>query len=247
MRAGPENAADRCAGRILGKMRRSARRWALFDRGRKIALGLSGGLDSLVLVELMSRMKRQWHPALECVALHVRVDAEGSASVLSPQIRDWVESRGMELIEVDPRQDIPSTGIRCFECSRIRRRSLFEEAEARACPLVALGHHADDVVETWLMSLFYTGSGDSLLPRRDYFDGAVSVIRPMIEIRRSEIERVARLADIPEPAPPCPEEAPGRRAKVAEALRSLRPDEKLVRRHLFWAAMRKIDAESDGS
>lgn len=238
-----DGAADRCAGRILGKMRRSARHWGLFKGGARIALGLSGGRDSLVMLELMARMRQQWHPPLELLALHVRLDAGGEGPQLPEKIREWVKSRGIDLVEVTPRQEIPEEGLRCFTCSRIRRRSLFEEAEARGCRLVALGHHADDVVETWLMSLLYSGTGDPLPPRRDYFDGAISVIRPMIEIRRPELVRLARLAELPAPVPPCPLEERGRRTKVEAALKSLRPDEKLVRRHLFWAAMRDLDAE----
>lgn len=237
-----DGTADRCAGRILGKMRRITRRWKLFEGGARIALGLSGGRDSLVMLELMARMRQQWHPPLKLIAMHVRLDAGGEGPELPRRISDWVESLDLEMIEVSPRQEIPREGLRCFSCSRIRRRSLFEEAERRGYQLVALGHHADDVVETWLMSLLYSGSGDALPPRRDYFDGAISVIRPMIEIRRAEIARLARLAMLPVPIPPCPLEEGGKRAKVENALRSLRPDEKLVRRQLFWAAMRDLGA-----
>jgi len=234
---------DRCAGRLLGKMRRAARRWGLFSSGSRIALGVSGGRDSLALVELMSRLATRWHPRLELAAFHVRVDSRGRGPELSPEIREFIQSRGMPLIEVDPRGDIGTTGLRCFQCSRIRRRSLFEQAEQSGFPTVALGHHADDVVETWLMSLFFSGSGDTLLPVRRYFDGAVTIIRPMIELRRGEIARLARLGGHPPPAPPCPDEDRSRRTRIENALKELRPDERLIRRHLFWAAMRAESIE----
>jgi len=233
-----QKAADRAAGRMLGKMRRSARKWAFFESGTKVALAVSGGLDSLVMVELMSRFGLRWFPRLEMIALHIRLDARGTGENLNPEITEYIRSRGVELVEIDPRQEIPPEEIHCFECSRIRRRSLFEEAEKLGYPVVALGHHADDLVETWLMSLFYSGTPDLLLPMREYFEGAVSVIRPMIELQRRELKRLARLTEIPEPMAPCPLETQGRRESISRALAQLRPDEQRVRRHLFHAALR---------
>jgi len=236
------NPVDRCAGRILGKMRRSARRWKLYEGGSRIAIGLSGGRDSLVLLELMALMREHWHPRLKLLALHLRLNTDGVTVGLPPAIHNWAAHRQIEIIEVIPTDPLPEGKLRCFECSRIRRKTLFQEASVRGFPLLALGHHADDVVETWLMSLFFSGKSDSLPPRRDYFDSTISVIRPMIEIRRAEITRLARLAEVPDPIPACPLEEKGRRRRVKEALRCIRPDEKLVRRHLFWAAMRNFQA-----
>ena len=241
-----QSTADRCAGRLLGKMRRSARRWELYEGGSRIALGISGGRDSLVMLELMASMRESWHPPLELTALHIRLDAGGVAGELPSPIHDRARQHKVDIIEIIPESRLLPEKLSCFECSRIRRRTLFEEAASRGFPLVALGHHADDVVETWLMSLFYSGSGDSLPPRRDYFGASISVIRPMIEIRRAEIIRMARLAELPAPAPACPLEDTGKRRKIEEALKCLRPDEKLVRRHLFWTAMRNLAPPENG-
>ncbi len=235
----------RAAGRLVGKLRRACRRWQLVPTEGGVAVGLSGGRDSLVLLDLMTRAYRSRRPPLTLKALHVRLDADGAGPPLSEETHRWCRQRGVEVDEIEPRIDPGGDGPRdCFSCARIRRRTLLESAEAHGCRVLALGHHADDVVETWLLSLFYNGRAEVLSPRRAYFDGAVTVVRPLLEIRRDEIHRLANLCGLPEPPPPCPREDRARRDRVRAVLGALGRDERLVRRQLFWAAMRDLEGAS---
>ena len=205
-------------------------------------MAISGGLDSLVMAYLVGEHNRRLQRPLELLALHVRVDGDGAAAGLPDAIREWLESRSLELIEVEPRLDIPETeGMECFSCARIRRRSLLETADARGASHVALGHHADDVVETWLMSLMFSGTAETMPPVRTYFGGTVTVVRPLYELKKGELARLARLADLPEPAPPCTMERSAKRNKVRTVLASLGRDQSLVRRQLYWAAVKQIE------
>ena len=150
-----------------------------------------------------------------------------------------LESRDIGLFEVDGRLD-PSEELPldCFACARARRRTLLETADARGVRFVALGHHADDVVETWLLSLMYTGTPEVIPPVRSYFDGTVTVVRPLYELQRRELARLALLASFPAPVVGCRREDEARREKVRKALSALGRDQGLVRRQLFWAAVR---------
>lgn len=204
-----------------------------------LAVGLSGGRDSLALVSLLSEASRRRSSPLTLVALHVDLGADAVGAPLPSQTRQWCEERGVEVRIVQPRVSPGEPDpIDCFGCARLRRRALLEATESAGCRVLALGHHADDVVETWLLSLFYTGTAEVLAPRRTYFDGAVTVVRPLVEIRRQEIHRLARLCGFPDSPPACPRQGAARRDRVREVLAALGRDERTVRRHLFWAAMR---------
>jgi tRNA(Ile)-lysidine synthase TilS/MesJ len=87
----------------------------------------------------------------------------------------------------------------------------------------------------------YSGKPEVLPPVRSYFDGAVTVVRPLYELRRSELRRLARLAVFPEPVARCRREDEARREKVREALSALGRDQNLVRRQLYWAAVRQYE------
>jgi tRNA 2-thiocytidine biosynthesis protein TtcA len=234
---------ERCSGRLLGKLRRTARRWPVLPEGECLMLAVSGGIDSLAMTYLVSEHNRRLKRPLKMSAIHVRLDADGVAKELPGHTAEWLNSRGLEVIEVDGRLDgSEQLPLDCFACARARRRTLLEAAEARAASCVALGHHADDVVETWLLSLMYTGNAEAIPPVRTYFDGAVSIVRPLYELQRRELVRLARLADLPEPIARCRQEDEARRERVRQALSALGRDQHLVRRQLYWAAVRQYEA-----
>jgi tRNA 2-thiocytidine biosynthesis protein TtcA len=235
----PTTDLDRCVGRLKGKLRRTARRWPVLPEGERLVLALSGGIDSLAMAYLVGEHNRHLQRPLEISGLHVRLDAEGVTRGLPEATRRWLGARGVEVLEVEARlngsEELP---LDCFACARARRRTLLEVADAHDASCVALGHHADDVVETWLLTLMYTGTAEVMPPVRSYFDGAVSVVRPLCELRRSELRRLARLAGFPKPVARCRHEDDARRGKMRNALSALGRDQELVRRQLYWAAMR---------
>ena len=239
----PTTDLDRCVGRLSGKLRRTARRWPVLPEGKSLVLALSGGVDSLAMAYLIGEHNRHLQKPLEISGLHVRLDAGGLTRGLPEATRRWLEEREIEVVEVEGRlngsEELP---LDCFTCARVRRRTLLETADARKASYVALGHHADDVVETWLLSLMYTGTAEVIPPLRPYFDGAVTVVRPLYELRRQELFRLARLADFPQPVARCPQEDDARRDRVRKALAALGDDQSLVRRQLYWAAVREFSS-----
>lgn len=233
---------EACLGRLTVKLRRAARRWSLLDDGARVAVGVSGGRDSLALVELLHAVSLELQRPLTLVGVHVTLDGDGRASRLPEAHLEFLEGRGVALEEVPPPAEAELEGpLECFRCAQWRRRALLTAARDRGCPLLALGHHADDVVETWLVSMLYTGSPEVLVPRRSYFGGAVTLVRPAWMLRREELARLHRLAGAPEPVAACSREASSRRARVVAMLRTLGRDERTVRRQLFWAAARAFE------
>lgn len=230
---------ERCQGRLLGKLRRTARRWSVFPEGERLMLAVSGGLDSLAMAYLVGEHNRRLKRPIEITAAHVLLDADGATAGLPEETVRWLSARGIEVEEIDARLDgSEKPPLDCFACARARRRTLLEAADQRGAGVVALGHHADDVVETWLLSLMYTGTPETIPAVRSYLDGAVTLVRPLYELRRGELARLARLAGFPQPIDRCRREDEARRQKVRDALAAMGKDQKLVRRQLFWAAVR---------
>ncbi len=218
----------------------------MIPEGGRLAIGLSGGWDSLALLRLLVTAVGSMRRPVELVAVHVRLDAAGGTPGLGPVFDAWCGELGVELVQVEPRLDpAEEVPLGCFRCAAIRRRTLLEQADARGCSHLALGHHADDVVETWLLALFYTGRGETLPPRRSYFEGAVTLIRPLYEIRRPEIHRLGRLCGFPQPPAACSRSGDARRDRVREVLAALGRDQARVRRQLYWTAMRERTPETE--
>ncbi len=205
-------------------------------------LAVSGGVDSLAMAYLVCEHNRRLKRQLKISAIHVCLDTDGPAKELSDSTAGWLRSRGLEVIEVEGRLDgSEELPLDCFACARARRRTLLEAAETQGASHVALGHHADDVVETWLLSLMYTGNAESIPPVRSYFDGAVTIVRPLYELQRRELVRLGRLADFPEPVTSCRREGEARRERIRQVLSALGRDQGLVRRQLYWAAVRQYE------
>ncbi len=237
------------AGRLIGKLGRAIHRWDMLEEGEAVALGVSGGHDSLAMVRLLVAHNASLRVPHPLYGLHVRLTADG-AEPLPKETVTWCRSLGVEVEEAAARLDPAETQpLDCFRCARVRRRTLLEAADARGCRALALGHHADDVVETFLLGLFYTGRGDVLAPARTYFSGSVRVVRPLYEIRRAEIRRLAAQSDFPPPPRACQrdDESGARRGRVQRVLRALGHDEGRVRRQLFWAAVRQLDTASSAA
>jgi tRNA 2-thiocytidine biosynthesis protein TtcA len=243
-----ERRLEAALSRLTAKLRRANRKWSLLPEGARVAVGVSGGSDSLVLVRLLVASNRTLRRPLELIAVHVPLTADGPAEPLPCRVRAWLSDLGVALEEraasLGP-CDVPP--LDCFRCARLRRRALLEGAQALGCPILALGHHADDVVETWLLSLLYTGASEVLAPHRSYFGGVVRVVRPLHEMRRQELRRLARLAGAPDTESSCSREASSRRARARALLGALGRDQRLVRRHLYWAAVRGLKETSGGA
>jgi tRNA 2-thiocytidine biosynthesis protein TtcA len=123
----------------------------------------------------------------------------------------------------------------CFRCAWNRRKTLFQTAHALGCQKLALGHHADDAAVTTLLNLLFSGRLETLEPRVDFFDGQVTVIRPLIHTEAKELARYSRAAGFP-PAPPCPFESDTNRQKIEDFLRGFGAQQAQIRANLWRTA-----------
>jgi tRNA 2-thiocytidine biosynthesis protein TtcA len=225
---------DSVARNMLKSVNRAVREFELLADGDRIAVGVSGGKDSRVLLDALLRGVNI--PGTYTVVA-VYIDGMGvGLPNLVPTLEPWFRELGVQY-EIAPLAvaDDEALPMDCFRCAFNRRKALFLAAERLDCNKVALGHHADDAAVTTLMSLMVKGALEMLEPRRSYFDGRLTLIRPLIYTTEKEIARYARAQGWtfpPELA--CPREADAHRAKFERFLATFKDREQAQIRANLW-------------
>ncbi|MCD4739349.1 MAG: tRNA 2-thiocytidine biosynthesis TtcA family protein [Anaerolineae bacterium] len=215
------SASDKIAAYLQKPLNRAVREFNLIEDGDRIAVGVSGGKDSRVLLELLLRGV-DIQGAYEVAAVHIEGTDVGLPDQ-RPVLEPWVRTLGVEYeiapLAVAANEPLP---MNCFRCSWNRRKALFFAAGRLGCNKVALGHHADDAAVTTLLNVLYKGRAESLAPHRTFFEGRFIVIRPLIYVEESAIVRYARARgwEFP-PELECLRARETRRAKLTEFLQTL--------------------------
>jgi len=209
----------------------------MIDAGEKLAVGLSGGKDSLTLCWILqNRLK------------HIPVDYDLTAIYIDPGFENGFADRlaehcgamGIDLIveHTDHGQIAHSSENRenpCFLCSRLRRKRLFELAESIGARKLALGHHKDDIIETLFLNIFYAGEISTMAPRQEFFNGAMTIIRPLAFLDEDKIRKFSELMQFPVFESTCPSAKQSKRYAVKEMLTELYRTNRKIRGNIFRA------------
>ncbi len=229
---------------FLGRRLNSAQKqWNLFEDGDRVLLGLSGGKDSVSLLHLLPHWRRNAPLDFSLSAMHVEMaQAEGNDE-RRQRLTALADRLDVELAfatsPVDEKRD--HTGRKthpCFRCAWKRRAALFSHAGARGFNKVALAHHLDDAAQTILMNLLFKGESGGMEPRREFFDGQIVLIRPLILAEEKEIKRVAAVVDFDCLGCLCADEKASERVHVGNFLNSFGRQSSTVKRQLWRASQR---------
>jgi tRNA(Ile)-lysidine synthase TilS/MesJ len=164
----------------------------LIEPGDKIAVAVSGGKDSLLLAKLFQELKR--HPIMDFDVVYISMDP-GFNEMNKQLLNENINKLGIELdieqsnifaIAGSIAQDYP-----CYMCARMRRGFLYNMAKERGCNKLALGHHFDDIIETTMLNILYSGTMRTMLPKlpSENFEG-LELIRPMCLIHEDDIVKI---------------------------------------------------------
>ena len=174
--------------RVQGKVRKALELYNMIDAGDKIAVGLSGGKDSLTLLDALASLKNYYPVPFDLVA--ITVDMHNGESDFS-KITEFCEKRGVEH-KIVPSQiydilfKIRKEPNPCSLCARLRRAILAETAKKLGCNKVALGHHADDLIETAVMNLIRGTGWRGLTPMSQN-----QIARPLLSWTKTDITQYA--------------------------------------------------------
>ncbi len=196
--------AARLETRLYRQVKDTCERYALLAPGDRILVAMSGGKDSYTLFHLLTRMVTRLPFSVELVAVHLDQVQPGYDGT---KLRAYLEGTGhrFEILQEDTysvvTEHLPATATYCSMCSRLRRGILYTAAERLGCNKLALGHHRDDSLETFLLNLFYSGKLQAMPASYRTDDGRFEVVRPLIECGEAEIAAFA--ATQPFPIIPC--------------------------------------------
>jgi tRNA 2-thiocytidine biosynthesis protein TtcA len=194
------DAVRRLESRLSRDVKDTCVRYQLLAPGDRIMLAMSGGKDSYTLFHLLTRIVPRLPFRVEIIAVHldqVQPDYDGSG------LRGYLEASGQpfEILREDTysvvTSHLPETATYCSLCSRLRRGILYTAAERLGCNKIALGHHRDDSLETFLLNLFYSGKLQAMPASYRTDDGRFEVIRPLIECGEAEIAAFAAAQAFP--------------------------------------------------
>ncbi|MBW1936171.1 MAG: tRNA 2-thiocytidine(32) synthetase TtcA [Deltaproteobacteria bacterium] len=209
----------------------------MISEGDHVLVAVSGGKDSLSLLWLLRERLKRVPIEYGIIAVHVDV---GFGSDSAERMKSFFTEHGFDYrivrTDIGPKAHGPENRENpCFLCSRLRRKILFELANELGCNKIAFGHHKDDVIETFFLNLFYGASLSTMMPVQDFFQGKLTIIRPMYLIDLALVKRYANSMGWPEIDLGCPSAGSTKREEIRKMLRSFYRGNKKVKGNIFHA------------
>ena len=222
---------------VLSRVRKAVDDYNMIEEGDCIAVGISGGKDSLTLLQALAALRRFYPKKFTLKAITIDLGFSNmklddiTAMCKELDVEYHVEKTDIAQIVFDERKETSP----CSLCAKMRKGALNEAIKAMGCNKVAYAHHKDDVVETMLLSLFYEGRFHCFSPVTYLDRSDVIVIRPLIYMNEADVVGFVRRYNIPVVKSPCPVDKKTKREYVHQMVKDLNKDIPSVRNRMFTA------------
>lgn len=211
--------------KLLGKLRRAIEDFNLIQNGDKIAVGLSGGKDSITLLHLLKRYQSFSPEKFDLIAITLDTMTGADFSPLESVCSNinvplYIYKTPIKEIVFDIRKEKNP----CSLCANLRRGALNNHSKKLGCNKIALGHHKNDAIETLLMSMLYEGRVSCFSPKTYLNKADITIIRPMVYIDELTIKSMVKRYNLPIIKNPCPADGNTKRQYIKELTYTLEKD-----------------------
>ena len=231
---------DKLLNEFTGMVRRAVDDYDMIQAGDKVAVGVSGGKDSMLLLLALNHLKKYYprHFALEAVT--IELGFEGMDFTPVKELCERLEIP-YTCVKTDIKEivfDVRKEDNPCSLCAKMRRGALNDIIRSRGITKLALGHHFDDAVETFMMSLLFEGRISCFRPVTFLDRSGVTQIRPLIYCGEQKISNVAAALNVPVVENPCPQDKASKRYEIKTLLSALCRDYPDMKSKIFGAMQR---------
>ena len=224
---------------ILSTVRQAVDKYGMIEENDTVAVGLSGGKDSIALLASLDRLKSFYPKKFSVVGISVDMGFDDAGDIFAPvrefcaehEIPYHIEKTKIKEIVFDVRKEKNP----CSLCAKLRRGALVSCAKELGAGKLALGHHLDDAAETFMLTLVNEGRIGCYSPVTVYEDTAVTVIRPLIYTREADIRSLVKKEKLPVVKSPCPEDGNTDRAEIKNVIRELEINHRGLKKRIITA------------
>ncbi len=225
---------------LTGHVRRAVDDYGMIQAGDKVAVGVSGGKDSLLLLLCLKHLQSYYPKPFELEAITIELGFEGMDFAPVAQLcRDW--DIPYTCLKTDIKEvvfDVRKESNPCSLCAKMRRGALNNAIREHGVNKLALGHHFDDAVETFMMSLLFEGRLSCFMPVTYLDRSGVTQIRPLIYLGEQKISNAARDLELPVVENPCPQDKASKRYEIKTMLKTMSADYPDMKTKVFGAMQR---------
>lgn len=229
--------------RILSHMRKAIEEYKMIEEGDKIAVCLSGGKDSISMLHALKALQRFYPKKFELIAISIHPGFDFFDTEFLQKICDdleiplFIEKSNAKEIVFDIRKEKNP----CSLCANLRRGIINSIAIRENCNKIALGHNQDDVLETFLLNLFYTGSIHTFSPISYMDRSQITLIRPLIYTPEKELKSFIRKNNLKVMSKVCPMDGISKREDMKQLIFTLTKNIPMLRANLFGAIQRNLE------